>query len=389
MKKLSTVFAQGKLLLLLFVTLFLKLSAQYTGSPVTHQSSYRFSDFMTPDYSCNCGTPLVGGSVPVTTFPDCGTDGNYPNEFGIALEFLGGGSNIDPAALEDKYWMIRFRNLDDLCTVWTYPFAIGDSLYGAVRTGSSIRVTIRYSDLDPDNTCTTTGFEGHDWDYQVIQICDYPVYDCYRLSVRDTFEMQEVLDMFDVSSNSPYSAYAAPAKAQFGYCETDVYVDMLLGETLSIGNDSMDLHWNDVRASLQYLNICGLDSELTPETENFQVVLRDSLGNLVDQSYFDGLSLESGDFILMDTVWYESQRCIRLTYKTDGDGSFDRWGVFAAGEALNCMDAVAVTMDEMESDDFRLSWDAGSQTTGHRFKIRVYQGGNCTGVSYMLMPKLR
>jgi len=322
--------------------------------------------------------------VAIAAFPECAADGNYPNDFPLVLEFLAGGGSADPAAIEGHYWMLEFRDLTNLCSVWSFPFTLGDSLYRATRTGNSIVVRVNFRDLDSNNTCTTIGFEGFDWDYRVYQLCAYPDNNCFTASQRDTFSMQKVLDMFDVRSNSDLSAYTAPAKIQFGYCQTETPIDLLLGEVLTIGNDSMDQHWNDVRPSEQYINICGLDNALFPAPENFEIVLKDMAGNRVDQTYFDNLMLDPGDSVRLDTVWYRDKRCLQLRYSTDGDGIFNKWLVFAEGEMISCENPIPLTMDRMAPRNFRLSWNANRGLQGMVFASNCTREGFVRGLVRIL-----
>ncbi len=357
------------------------LQAQYSGGVGSGYATQTTSGFFLSGGVCNCGLPVGTGSVIVAGYPDCLPDGNYDNEFPINLEFLAGGGSHDPAAFEDHYWMLEFTEAASMCSVWSFPFAIGDSTYRVRRTGNSLNLTIDFHDLDLDNSCMFIGFEGYKWYYRVYQLCTFPDMDCFAASQKDSFQMQLVLDMFDIRSNSYYSAYAAPAKVQFGYCENDVDIDLLLGETIALGNDSMGLHWNDVFASKQYLNICGTGMSGVPAYQNYEIVLKDSLGNDVDQLYFNNLGLESGDTIQLDTIWYRDRRCLKLTYKTDGDQHFNRWEVYASGEGLSCENLLPTSMDQMEAHDFRLAWNAGMGAMRHAFKIKVYQGGDCVGTS--------
>ncbi|MDP4999194.1 MAG: hypothetical protein NWQ41_09540, partial [Saprospiraceae bacterium] len=373
-------FLSGRLSLL-YLALVLSISgiyAQYSGGMGSGYAGSSGTGMLPSGGSCNCGTPVSGGNVAIAGYPECQPDGNYPNEFPLVLEFLAGGGTADPAAIEGHYWMLEFRDLTHLCSVWSFPFTLGDTLYEATRTGNSIRVRVDFRDLDTDNACSTVGFEGFSWDYRVVQLCNYPDKSCFSAGTRDTFHMQRVLDMFDVRSNSDLSAYVAPAKIQYGFCKTEAPLDLLLGEVLTIGNDSMDQHWNDVRPSTQYINICGLDNALFPAPENYKIVLKDMAGNEVGQSYFDKLMLDPGDMVRLDTVWFRDKRCLQLRYTTDGDRNFDKWQVFASGELLPCESQLPVTMNRMESRDFRLSWNARMKTTGHGFRLKLYEGGTCT-----------
>lgn len=340
------------------------LAAQYAGGVGGGYVLAFASAELITDESCDCHAPAISGSPRIVSFPDCDTAGNYPNDFPLQLEFFAGATDH-----LDVFWMIEFRDLERLCSVYTYPFAEGDTMYKVLRTGNSLVATINFKDLDPEHSCVATGFEGYDWDYRLIRFCDYPVNNCYNRSERDTFEMQLSLNMFGVVS--------AIAKKEYGYCETTVPIDLLSGEILSIGNDSATRYWNDLWPSTQTLLICGEDWKGISVSENYRLVVRDSQGRAIDQNYLNHLIKDTGDSLVLDTVWLDYRRCLRLAYQTDGDGNFNSWQVFVGGEKLECNNPIVVGFSRMDADNFLLGWNAGMQARNHHFRLRIYRGSDC------------
>lgn len=340
------------------------LEAQYAGGVGGGYFLAFVSTELTIEESCVCNAPVISGHPRIVSFPECNGTGYYPNDFPLQIEFFS-----DQTGNADVYWMIEFRNLNSLCSVYSFPFAEGDTVYSVIRTGNSLVATINFKDLDPDYSCLAKGFEGYDWDYRLIQFCNYPANNCFVRSKRDTFEMQLSLNMFGVGS--------ASAKKEYGYCETTVPIDLLSGEILSIGNDSTTRYWNDVRPSTQSILICMEDWEGIPVTENFKLVVRDSQGRYLDQDYLNDLIKDTGDSVVLDTVWEDFRRCLLLTYTTDGDRNFNSWQVLVSGEWLECNNPIVVGLGRMDADNFRLGWNVGIQARNHRFRLKIYPGSDC------------
>ena len=300
---------------------------------------------------------------------------------GIRIEFKAGGTLPDPAAFANHSWAIRLKDVAANCYLETI-LDLNDPR--VTRTGNSLRLDILEDDLlfFATNPCASRELKGKTWEIRVTQFCDAPNTGPSPAGNADTIVVPLSMGAFGVASN----LYAAPQP--LGFCPTTVQLDALLGE-----QDTIRLNWlQDVAPANQSLTLCIGDWVNVPASENYALVLQDGAGGVFDQSdataFLAGLDANGGDTLQIDSVVVEGKNCVRLTLKTDGDGTdFSATGVLAIAKsrALACETPLLTTVDQVGTTNFRIRFDAGMRTTGHRFKVRVYQGG-CAASGGHLSP---
>ncbi|MDP4999052.1 MAG: fibronectin type III domain-containing protein [Saprospiraceae bacterium] len=332
-----------------------------------------------------CPGTVVTCAVPTVTAideiaPTCANTRDY----NLRVEFVAGGTTTDPSAFLNHYWVMQVITKDS-CVYQTNPFTQGSTSGPTYisTTGNSIVVSVAPEDLifvtggtNCGTTSSPTVLGGLDSVFVSLQQrCDSPDAGCSTFSAVLGEAIPYSYDLVVSQSN-----LESPLDSSFyGFCSNNntIYVDGLQGE-----EETFNLVWyQDLKQISQFVYVCVQDWDPIAVTENYELALTYGGGIPFTQAVANTWT-ETGDAIQVATEEVNGQVCYKITYSFDGDGVINplmNTKITAEAIGNSCQTVTGVTVDTAATafNKFKIGWRANMQTTNHRFKIRIYQGGTC------------